>query len=414
MPASTPKDTLWSPPLAIAWVVNFCLAFVFYLLMTTMALYAVEQFDVSDTAGGLAASVFVIGATAARFFAGNLVDLVGRRRVLIISLTIFVIASLSYFLIDSFVFLLAIRAVHGAAFALASTAAMALAQSVIPRSRLGEGTGYFTLSMTLATAVGPLLAVVLRQEGGHDALFGAGALAAVVAMVLALVLRAPQPPLDPAEKARLRRFHPRDLLHPQVLPVAGFMFVMAISYSGVLTYLNSYASEKGLQSGAGIFFLVYAVVLVLTRFVAGPLQDRRGDNVVVYTSIVGFALGLAVLATATTNVVLVVAGGLMGLGFGTLMSTLQVISVGRVPRQRMGVAISTHFFMVDLGMGVGPVVLGLLFARAGFSTMYAALAVVVLLAAALYHVVHGRADRDRRRSVAEVSGSSPEPVEALG
>lgn len=184
------------------------------------------------------------------------------------------------------------------------------------------------------------------------------------------------------------------------------MFVMAIGYSGVLTYLNTYATEKGLQSGAGIFFLVYAVVLVLTRFVAGPLQDRRGDNVVVYTSIVGFAVGLVVLAAATSNLDLVVAGGLMGLGFGTLMSALQVIAVGRAPRQRMGVAISTHFFMVDLAMSVGPVVLGLLFAEAGFSLMYAALAVVVLLAAGLYHVVHGRADLARHRAAAPESATS--------
>ncbi|WP_337678363.1 MFS transporter [Ornithinimicrobium humiphilum] len=196
----------------------------------------------------------------------------------------------------------------------------------------------------------------------------------------------------PLERARLKRFSPRDMLHPQVLPVATFMLVMAVGYSGVLTYLNSYAADKGLETGASVFFLAYAVVLFVARIVLGPLQDRRGDNLVVYIAIVAFALSLGLLAVAGSDLVLVLAGGLMGLGFGTLMSALQTVAVTRVPRHRMGVAISTHYFMIDLGVGVGPVVLGLLLAQIGYAPMYG------VLAAGLYDGVHGRRDRARRRS----------------
>ncbi|GAA1185556.1 hypothetical protein GCM10009584_29490 [Ornithinimicrobium humiphilum] len=182
------------------------------------------------------------------------------------------------------------------------------------------------------------------------------------------------------------------MLHPQVLPVATFMLVMAVGYSGVLTYLNSYAADKGLETGASVFFLAYAVVLFVARIVLGPLQDRRGDNLVVYIAIVAFALSLGLLAVAGSDLVLVLAGGLMGLGFGTLMSALQTVAVTRVPRHRMGVAISTHYFMIDLGVGVGPVVLGLLLAQIGYAPMYG------VLAAGLYDGVHGRRDRARRRS----------------
>lgn len=98
------------------------------------------------------------------------------------------------------------------------------------------------------------------------------------------------------------------MLHPQVLPVATFMLVMAVGYSGVLTYLNSYAAEKGLETGASVFFLAYAVVLFVARIVLGPLQDRRGDNLVVYIAIVAFALSLGLLAVAGSDLVLVLAG----------------------------------------------------------------------------------------------------------
>lgn len=387
------RTALWTRDLVLAWIANFALAFVFYSLMTTMALYAVVSFTASDSEGGLAASVFIIGATVARLFAGNLADLVGRRRILLVALALFLVAALGYFAVDSLGLLLVVRAVHGVAFALGSTAAMALAQAIIPPARRAEGTGYFALSTTLATAVGPFLALQLVRGPGYDALFGASVAASVLAIAAALFLRAPAELLAPEERARLRRFHPRDMLHADVVPVAAFMLVMAVAYSGVLTFLNSFSEERGLETGASVFFVVYAAVLLVSRLVAGKIQDQRGDNLVVYPAIVAFVAGLVVLAVAQSNLVLVLAGALMGLGFGTLMAALQAIAVGRVPVQRIGVAISTHFFMIDVGFGLGPILLGLLLSETGFQTMYLVLAGVVVLGAGLYHLVHGRTAR---------------------
>ena len=278
------KEPLWTRDLVLASLVNLCLAFVFYALMTTMAMYAVERFGASDTIGGLASSVFVIGAMVARLFAGNLVDLIGRRRALVISLAVFAAASLGYLPVDSLnslAALLVVRVIHGMSFAVAATAATAIAQALIPPSRRAEGTGYFTLTLTLATAVGPFLALMLVRGPGYTALFAAGSVAAALAMIMALLLRSPDIPLSPQERTRLRRFHPSDMLHLAVVPVAAFMFVTSVGYSGVVTFLESHAGERGLESGAKVFFLVYAAVLFLARLVAGRLQDRRGANVVV-------------------------------------------------------------------------------------------------------------------------------------
>ena len=92
------KDKLWTGDLVLAALVSFLLVSVFYLLMTTMALYAVERFGASDVEGGLASGIFVLGATVARLFAGNLADLFGRRRILLLSLGASLVASMSYLL----------------------------------------------------------------------------------------------------------------------------------------------------------------------------------------------------------------------------------------------------------------------------------------------------------------------------
>jgi len=390
------KDKLWTGDLVLAALVSFLLVSVFYLLMTTMALYAVERFGASDVEGGLASGIFVLGATVARLFAGNLADLFGRRRILLLSLGASLVASMSYLLVASFGVLLAVRAVQGATFALASTAVVAMAQSLIPASRRAEGTGYYTLSFTLGIALGPFLALMLIHGPGYPVMFIVAATALGLALLMALFLRPPQPPLDLSERARLRRFHPRDMLHPAVLPVAATMLVLAVGYSGVLSFLNSYATEKSLEAGAGVFFLVYAAVMLLSRPVAGRIQDRHGDHFVVYTAIAAFAAALAVLALAGSNGDLVVAGAVMGLGYGVLTSALQAIAIAQVPGHRVGVAVSTHYFMVDLGLGLGPVVLGLLLQHTGYEQMYVLLAGLVLASAGLYYLAHGRSRRSRR------------------
>src|SRR5699024_2760426 len=104
---------LFTRDFVLASVANLFISMVFYLLMTSMALYAVERFQASDSAAGLASSAFIIGAVVARLFAGKLLALVGRKPLLLVSLAVFVIASILYIPSDSLCLLLIVRFVHG-------------------------------------------------------------------------------------------------------------------------------------------------------------------------------------------------------------------------------------------------------------------------------------------------------------
>ena len=62
------EPRLWTKDFTVAIIAAVFLSFVFYLLITTMAGYAVIRFAASDSAAGLASSSFVLGAVAARMF----------------------------------------------------------------------------------------------------------------------------------------------------------------------------------------------------------------------------------------------------------------------------------------------------------------------------------------------------------
>ncbi|MPZ03931.1 MFS transporter, partial [Micrococcus luteus] len=77
----------------------------------------------------------------------------------------------------------------------------------------------------------------------------------------------------------------------------------------------------------------------------------------------------------------------------------QAIAVNAVPSHQLGAGISTLMLFADVGLGLGPVLLGGLVASAGYGAMYAALAGVLVIAAGYYFVMHGRR-HGRRGTVA--------------
>lgn len=361
---------------------------IFYVLVTTMAGYAVKEFAANNASAGLASSAFVIGATGARVFSGFLVDAVGRRRVLFTSLVLVILTCAFYIPAHSLGLLIAVRVIHGIGYAFASTAVMAVAQSVIPSARRAEGTGYFALGTTLATAIGPALGLWLVGSVGYSTMFKVVIGMSVVAFLLSLLVRSPESK-DGAHHHR-PSFNLSAIVHPKVAPIGFFMLLVGICYAGVITYLNSFSEGNDLVTGAQYFFLAYALVTLVMRFVLGKVQDEKGDNIVVYLGLVTFAIALVVLASSTQDWMVILAGALTGLGYGSLMPAAQAIAVKAVEPHQMGAGISTLFLLLDVGVGFGPILLGMIVSSTSYQAMYAMLAGLVVVSGAVYFLVHGR------------------------
>src|SRR5699024_10085883 len=130
--SSTSEQRLWTPDYLRAFVVMLGISLVFITLMSYMALYAVKQFSVNDTAAGFAASSFVAGGALSRILIGKYLDFIGRKRTLIITLALFVLSCLVYPILDSYALLVIVRFIHGAAFGIASTTISSAVITLIP------------------------------------------------------------------------------------------------------------------------------------------------------------------------------------------------------------------------------------------------------------------------------------------
>lgn len=391
MPAnSQPSPALWTKDFTLATIANFFVSFVFYLLIPTMALYAVNAFGASDTAAGLASSSFVIGAVVGRIFTGKYLDFVGRRRLVIISLGIYVALGLAYVLADGLPLFVALRTVHGFGFGTSATVIAASVMSMIPPARRAEGTGYFGISGTIATAIGPLLALTIADRFSYDALFITASVVALLALLVALTITFPEREVSQAERESKWSLSLGTLVDAHTVPVASIMLLAGFAYSGVLSFLANYAQQADLVSSASLFFLVYAIAVFISRLFIGRIQDRRGDNIVIYPIFASFVAGFVMLGASSQAWHILLAAVFMGFGFGALMPALQSVITAKSPLPRVGLATATFFLMLDIGTGIGPIVLGLAIPHLGYQGMYFLLAGIIVVAAALYAAVHGR------------------------
>ncbi|MCU9614429.1 MFS transporter [Caldibacillus lycopersici] len=385
------KSKLWTKNFITIALANLFVALSFYLLMTTMAVFAIEQFHASESKAGLAASIFIIGALLSRLFAGKYIEVVGRRNMLFGSLLLFFIATLLYFPVASLNLLLLVRFIHGVAFGVANTALSTIAMDMIPNDRRGEGTGYYSLSATGATAVGPFLGLFISQHAAPKMIFVACTLFTVVSIFILLFTKIPQATITMAQLEEMKRgFKLQDFFERKALPISIVMIFMGIAYSGIVSFINSYAIDIDLVESGSLFFIIYAVFLFLSRPFTGRLLDAKGDNIVIYPALIIFSLSLLLLSQVHHAFVFLLCGALIALGFGTMMSSAQAIAIKLSPKHRVGLATSTFFICLDGGMGIGPFLIGMIVPHVGYRGMYIALAILVFLSIYLYYFLHGK------------------------
>lgn len=385
-----PAQPILSKKFVLLWLIQFLVSMQFYLVTTISAVYAMERFGAGESEAGLTTSAFTIGAVIARLLSGKYMEVLGRRRVLLSAMVLFSLVSAAYLPDTGMSGLLAVRFVNGLAFAAITTIAPAAVQSVIPSRRRGEATGYFGMSTTLATALGPALGVWLSRSIGYGSLFVLVSAVAGLALIVVLVLRVPEVELTQAQRRSARQWRLSSIIETRALPISGLMVFAGMAYSTILTYLNAYAVELDLVSSAAAFFVVYAIAIVLTRPYLGRRQDRRGDNSVIPPALVLFSATLVMLAFASSGWMLLAAGAMLGCSFGAIITAAQAAAVKVAPIARVGLTTATFFLCMDLGATVGPAVLGSVVPALGYRGMYLCAAGVLLVAVGYYWLVHGR------------------------
>lgn len=374
---------LWNKSFILCLANNLFL-FIFYFAQTTiLPIYILKDLGGDLSQAGLAMTLFMVSAIAVRPFSGLIIEKLGTKKTLYISETLFCLFSLTYIWADNLTILMLIRFLHGIWFSILTTVTVPIANEFIPTERKGEGMGYFLMSINLGIVLGPLISLTLIQNMPYVVVASILAGFVVIGFIFCFLIPLPsvqKPPIKPTKKALSRN----DFIEFKALPVALMAMMVSFCYASIMSFIATFAESKHMLAYASMFFVVFAISMMILRPFTGKIYDRKGPNAVVYPALILFSIGLAVLAFIENVVGFLFAAALIGMGFGSAQPCLQTIAIQRSPKNRIGHATSTYFTFYDIGIAIGSIVLGLLIANTSYTMTYVCCSLLVMVSLIYY------------------------------
>ena len=385
------KDPIFTKSFNLNFVINFFVYLCMYLLIVVIAGYSKTEFHASDSLAGLVVGLFIVGSLIGRFITGKYVNSFGPKKILIFGLICLIITQLLYFIPGSVWFLMIVRLLNGIATAIATTATGTIAAYVTPPTRKSEGISLFSLSLVLGTAIGPFFGMLLMNSFSIQILFMICVILGVLSGLLSLFIKIDfKTVASKNDTSNRKTFSLGNFIEKEAIPVAIVMMLIGVTYAAILTYLQAFAVERNLVTAASYFFIFYAVASLVTRPIAGRLMDDKNENVVVYPAFIFLIISFAMLMFSFDGWVLLIAGIALGIGYGNLSSSMQAIAIKVSPSTKYGLATSTYFIGLDIGIGFGPSFLGLFTHMITYSQLYGIMAILGIITLFIYFVVHGR------------------------
>lgn len=393
------KPKLWTKDFINITTISFFIFLAFYILLTALPIQLTKEFGGGVDQAGLLLTLFLIAAIVIRPFAGKWVSPGSQKKILIYSSAAFFIATLFYPFVTNIWALFILRIIHGLTFGVITTAKGTISAVIIPDSRRGEGLSWFSLAMGLAMVIGPVIGLNLANIGAYNTAYILCIVISALNIFLSMTINVPeQEQLEKASKTG-KKFSLDDLVDKKAAPFALVIFILACGYSGIASFLALYAQEINLIKAASTFFILYAGLMFIFRPFTGVWADRYGANKIVYPCIILFAIGMVMLSLPQTAVIMILAGAIIGIGYGSVTPILQTQVISSVEKHRVGIANSLFFNSMDLGMAIGAFVLGIVAKSFSYGSVFISGIALIIVGGIAYFALASGKEKEGRRAV---------------
>ena len=305
--------------------------------------------------------------------------------VMMASLFLLVAVSCSYMWVATVPGLIVVRIVHGAAFVLLTSGAIALVVNFIPGEKSGQGFSVLSVAMMIPYAVIPPLTEALLPSVRNEADIYAGvSIFAVLAILLLAALRGRiSRALQSKDGVLLRRPTFAEVRENLRLRAVGFLLgaglLIYLAHAALFYFLKDLALQTG-GGDVGLFFTLSMVTMIGVRAFGGALFDKLDKLVVLPISLVLLIPCFIVLPHADMRAVFYLLAGAYGLCMGVSLPLLNALLFSASPPLLRGLNTNLSLFTLDMAYFLMPYLGGLLIAfGAGFGLLFYVAAGFVVL-----------------------------------
>ena len=309
--------------------------------------------------------------------------------------------------------LLAFRILNGCGFVLATVCMTTWLGLLVPREHVGEAMGFYGLMNALAMAVAPACSMNLVSYIGYRpclALAGMSAVAMLISIQFVSdharpVNVAPAQPSQPAQppqpaqpsqpaqasqsacarlRAGLNALRHIRILQKNAFPISLLMLLFSIPYFATQADILLYVQEGHLNVAVGYFFVVYAIVLLIIRMTLKRYFDTVPYGKWFWKCLLASALFLIGMAFMVNTFMMIVCAALLSVGYGVIYSINQSTAMMLAPTSEQGLASSTFYLGLDIGMSTAPILGGYLYTAVDRFWFYPSILFIVPLCIVVY------------------------------
>jgi len=352
---------IFSLDFVLGFFAQFAFSSVFYILIPTIPIY-LSRWNSRESEIGILVGALSITSLVLRPFIGKGLLRIPERSFMIAGSLLFAFSSLFYLLAPPFWPFLIVRIVQGIGFALFSTASFTFIANISPEGRRGQIISYFYLSINIAFTLAPSFGMLIINAFDFTALFLVCTIFSLCSLWISFKLRK-QTISSEDPPAEDRSFLNRDALPPSTMG-----FLVNMNYGALIAFFPLYALQQGI-SNPGLFFGAFAFVLVVGRALGGKILDTYSRDRIILPCVILHIISNTLLCFSTTLSMFILVAVIWGMGSALLYPTLMAYALDRAGSSR-GPAMATFTAFADLGVGMGPVIMGGVLQLTNYRTLF--------------------------------------------
>lgn len=352
--------------LAILFFTMVVMMLGFGIVIPIMPFY-VEQFGAGGSELGLMMAIFSIMQFIFSPIWGDLSDRFGRKPVMVAGVLGSAVSMLLFAVAPNFGWLIASRALGGLLSAATFPTAMAFISDSTSEKDRGGGMGVIGAAMGMGMILGPGIGGWLAGEALSTPFFVAAGLSLVAALLVAAILPETLPREQRVQGGGKLRGPQIGMMWKALFGPMGFLLFLAFLVNFGLANFEGifglYAKERfnfGPEDVGTVMVVVGIVSVIIQGLVTGPATRRLGEVNVILLSLIGSAIGFAVMLVATNFLTVILTVGFFVFSNAMLRPVIASLA-SKLTEGGQGMALGLNNSFQSLGRVAGPLVAGALF-----------------------------------------------------
>lgn len=365
------KQSIYTKDVILVMAASFFFMFSVMFVTPLINGYAISL-GASAVFAGIITGIMSVVSMFLRPVAGNLTDHFSKYSLSFIGGVLILIGVAGYCLSPSGNWLLIFRLINGIGFVLATVCMTTWLAFLVPRSHVGEAMGFYGLMNALAMALAPALAINLYKVIGYKSALWLAVVAAILMIIsIQFVGDHAKPKINSSKKRKIK------IIQKDAIPIALLTTFFAIPYFITQADIVVYVERQHFSIAVGYFFVIYAIALLLIRIGLKKYFDLIRFGFWFWLSLIATILFLIVAAFMVNNWLMGFAAIMLSIGYGVIYSVNQSTALMLAPIEEQGLASSTFYLGLDIGMAAGPMIGGVTAQNLAPAYFYPVLLVIV-------------------------------------